>query len=37
MTLSCCSLCLFYLSENLRAAISVYFWSHSECDRLINN
>ena len=26
MTLSCCSLCLFYLPENLRPAISVYFW-----------
>ena len=26
MTLSCCSLHLFYLPENLRAAISVYFW-----------
>ena len=26
MTLSCCSLCLFYLPENLGAPISVYFW-----------
>jgi hypothetical protein len=26
MTLSYCSLCLFYLPENLKAAISVYFW-----------
>ena len=26
MTLSCCSLFLFYLPENLGAAISVYFW-----------
>ena len=26
MTLSCCSLCHFYLLENLRAAVSVYFW-----------
>ena len=26
MTLSYCSLCHFYLPENLRAAISVYFW-----------
>ena len=26
MTLRYCSHCLFYLPENLRTAISVYFW-----------